>query len=97
MATTPNSKSDLEKELNLLRTEVADLHTQFRQFNSFRRNFSVAIVRGFASALGATVVFGLALASLIQIVRSIDYVPILNDILNSGAIEEIIKRFASQV
>ena len=65
--------------------------------NSLQRNLLVAVARGFASAIGATVVFGLVLAGLFQIVRSIDYVPILNNILNSQAIEEVIKRFTMQL
>lgn len=76
-----------------LEQEIKELSQHMKLQNSLRRNFVISIVRGFGSALGATVVFGLVIAFLFQIVRSIDYVPILNGILNSQAIEEVIKRF----
>lgn len=79
-----------EKELE---QQVEELTKQLRLQNSLQRNFFIAMLRGFAGAVGATVVFGIVLALIFQIIRSIDYVPILNNILNSGAIEEVIKRF----
>lgn len=91
------SQTEFSHEVTELQKEVAQLRKQFENFNSFPRNFAIAILRGFASAIGATLVFGLAIAFLIQIIRSIDYVPILNNILNSGAIEEIIQKFAQSV
>lgn len=75
---------------------ILQLTKQIRLQNSFRRNFALGIVRGFAGALGATVVFGVVLAIVFQIVRSIDYVPVLNNLLNSQAIEELILRFTGQ-
>jgi len=78
---------------NILEKKITELTKQIQMQNSFRRNFVIAVVRGLGSAIGATVVFGLGLAILFQIVRSIDYVPILNNILNSNAIEEVIHKF----
>ncbi|GIK84112.1 MAG: hypothetical protein BroJett025_07340 [Patescibacteria group bacterium] len=76
-----------------LENKIEQLTKQIQIQNSTRRNFYIAVVRGFGSALGATAVFGLVLAILFQIVRSIDYVPVLNNILSSQAIEEVIRRF----
>jgi hypothetical protein len=87
-------EKELQSTIVRLEKEVAILTEQFKNFNSIRRNFFIAVLRGFASALGATVVFGLAIALVIQIVRSIDYVPLLNGIMNSGAIEEVIQKFS---
>lgn len=75
-----------EERLPLL---VRELEKQ----NSIARNFLIGIVRGFGTAIGATVVFGLVLAGFFQAIKSIDYVPILNTILSSQAVEELIHRF----
>ncbi|MBP7842664.1 hypothetical protein KA017_01535 [Candidatus Woesebacteria bacterium] len=79
-----------------LEDKIQQLTKQVKLQNSYKRNFSIGIIRGFGSAIGATVVFGLVLAIFFQVVRSIDYVPILNTILNSQAIEELIRRFTGQ-
>ena len=79
-----------------LEDKIQELTKQIQLQNSYKRNFMMGIIRGFGAAVGATVVFGLALAILFQIVRTIDYVPVLNNILNSQAIEELIRRFTGQ-
>ena len=88
-----NNQTGLQQNINNLEIEIKQLTKQVKLQNSLRRNFAMAVIRGFATALGATVVFGFVLAGFIQIVRSIDYVPILNNILNSGAIEELVGKF----
>ena len=90
-------EQELQTTIERLEVEVSVLTKQFRSFNSIRRNFGIAVLRGFGSALGATVVFGLSIALVIQIIRSIDYVPILNGILNSGAIEEVVNKFSQSL
>lgn len=80
-----------------LEQKIEELTRQIKLQTSFKRNFLMAVLRGFATALGATVVFALALALVFQLVRSIDYVPILNNVLNSSAIEEVIHRFTQPV
>lgn len=76
-----------------LETKIAELTRQIKLQNSVRRNFLLSIVRGFGTALGATAVFGLVFALLFQVIRSIDYVPLLNNVLSSQAVEEVIRRF----
>lgn len=75
---------------------IQQLTKQIRLQNSYKRNFTMGIVKGFGGALGATVVFGLVLAIFSQVVQTIDYVPFINNILNSQAIEELILRFSGQ-
>lgn len=93
---TPNEQ-ELQTTIERLEVEVSALTQQFKSFNSARRNFSLSVLRGFGSALGATVVFGLALAVVAQLIQSVDYVPILNGILNSEAIEELVRKFSQPV
>lgn len=73
--------------------QIAKLTQQIEQQNSLQKNFLVGIFRGLGTALGATVVFGLVLAGVFHMIRSIDYVPLLNTILSSEAVEELIRRF----
>jgi hypothetical protein len=81
------------KSIAQLEESVSSLEKKVKKQISFRRNFILAMVRGFGSVVGATVVFGLILAAIIQIVRGIDYVPIINNMLNSQAIENVINKF----
>ncbi len=81
---------------NELEDKIQELTKQIKLQNSYKRNFSVVVVRGLGSAIGATFVFGLVLAGLFQVIKSVDYVPVLNNILNSQAIEELIRRFTQQ-
>ena len=90
-------EQELQATIERLEIEVSALTKQFKSFNSTGRNFSLSVLRGFGSALGATVVFGLALAVAAQLIQSVDYVPILNGILNSGAIEEVVKKFSQSL
>lgn len=78
---------------NSLEQKIQALTKQIEKQNSFKRNFFISIFRGLGGAIGATIIFGIGIAVIIQITRSIDYVPILNNILNSKAIESIINRF----
>ncbi len=84
---------DLQASIDKLEKSVSFLGEQVRRQNSYRRNASLSLVRGFSTAVGATVIFGVILASLLQIVRSIDYVPIVNNLMSSEAIESIINKF----
>jgi hypothetical protein len=80
-----------------LEQKIVELTKQIELQNSIKRSFLISILRGFATALGATVIFGIAIALVFQLVRSIDYVPLLNNILDSAAIEELIHRFTQPV
>ena len=83
----------LKQSITNLEKSISKLEKRVAKQTSFKRNFTMSLVRGFGGAIGATVIFGLALALIIQIVRSIDYVPIINNILSSQAIESVIDRF----
>ena len=89
----PETNDRLQKSILSLEKSISNLEKRVQKQTSFRRNFAMSLVRGFGGAIGATVIFGLALALVIQIVRSINYVPLINNILNSQAIESVINRF----
>lgn len=90
-----DSEKSLQQSVDDLESRVGELVAQVKVYNSTRRSLWMAVLRGFASAIGATVVFGIVLAIVFQVIRSLDYVPIINTILNSDAIEEIVKQFTS--
>ena len=85
--------SGLQNSIDELDKSVSFLGEQVRRQNSYKRNFALSLLRGFSTAVGATVIFGLILASVVQAVRSIDYVPIINNLLSSEAIESVINKF----
>lgn len=87
------TESSLQQSIDRLEATVARLDKQIQAQNSFIRNFGLSLARGLASAVGATIIFGLVIALTIQFLRSIDYVPIINNILDSQAIESVIDRF----
>ena len=87
------NNKDLQKSISSLEESILKLEKKVQRQTSFRRNFALSLVRGFGTAVGATVIFGLAIAFTIQAVRSIDYVPIMNNLLNSQAIENVINKF----
>ena len=88
-------KSELELEESVLKLEksISLLEKRVKKQVSFRRNFAMALVRGFAGAVGATIIFGLAIALTVRMVRSINYVPLVSNIINSEAIETVINKF----
>ncbi|NCO12095.1 MAG: hypothetical protein COZ34_00910 [Candidatus Pacebacteria bacterium CG_4_10_14_3_um_filter_34_15] len=87
------SISDLQTSINELEKSVSFLGEQIRKQNSYRRNVSLSVVRGFSTAVGATVIFGVILALLVKTISSIDYVPIINNLMSSEAIESFIAKF----
>ena len=87
------NNTNLQDSILKLEKSISSSEEYERKQTSFGRIFTLALVRGFGTAVGATVIFGLILASIIQIVRSIDYVPIINNLLSSQAIESVINKF----
>jgi hypothetical protein len=74
-----------------LQEQIEKLTRQIQMQNSFKRNFNLAIIKGFGGAIGATVVFGIVIAILIPILKTINYVPIINSILNSQTLREVFR------
>lgn len=79
-----------------LESKIEELTNQIRIQNSVQRTFAISILRGFGAAIGATIVFGLVLALLSQVIRSIDYIPVLNSVLTSQEVVDLIQNFLQQ-
>ena len=78
------------QDFKTLETEISKLTTQVARQNSLKRIFFISVLRGFATALGATLVFSLVIAWLVSFLQKIDYVPLITNILNSPAFETLV-------
>lgn len=84
---------DLDNSIASLERSVERLEKKVIQVTSYKRVFFISLLHGFGTAVGATFIFGIIIASLVQAAKTIDYVPIINNLLNSQAIEAIINNF----
>ncbi|MCB9813090.1 MAG: hypothetical protein H6772_01655 [Pseudomonadales bacterium] len=84
---------DLKQSIQRLEKSILLLEMEMRKQSSIKRNFALSLLKGFGTLLGATVISAIILAVTLQVVRSIDYVPIVNNMLDSQAIETLINKF----
>ena len=84
---------DPSSDVLYLEKAITRLNKNVQRQTSLTHNFALGLVRGLGTAVGATVVFGLVVAFVMQVIKSIDYVPIVNNIVNSQVIEELISKF----
>lgn len=82
---TPLKKpsSDLEKELKALDKQLHVLNERMRKANSLRNRFFMAVIQGFGVALGGTIVAYIIITILVETLRQINYIPIINMIFDS--------------
>jgi hypothetical protein len=73
-----------------LTTELAKLTKQMANANSYWKIFLRGIVAGIGTALGATIIAGLLVAFLASVVDSVDDIPILNNIVQSSNLKELL-------
>ncbi len=59
--------------------------------NSFKRNFALSIVQGMGSALGATLVAGIVIAIIYQLLVSLNALPFFQDLLPSSAADQFLQ------
>lgn len=84
-----NKKNLDQKQLS---TEIAHLTQQVRLHNSFVRRFLMGIVAGVGTAVGATIVASVLVYSLSRIIKTVDDIPILGNIIQSERINQIIQQ-----
>ncbi|MCB9801272.1 MAG: hypothetical protein H6773_03755 [Pseudomonadales bacterium] len=75
--------SDLEKELKALDKQLQVLNERMRKANSVRYRFFMAVIQGFGVALGGTIVAYIIITILVETLRQINYIPIINMIFDS--------------
>lgn len=78
-----------------LETQLEILNERLRKRTSPKHLFYFGLVQGMGYSLGATLVAGLVLFLLVQMIASIDYLPIINQFLSSDEVRETLKSFKS--
>ena len=73
----------MDKKIKELNQNIENLIVVIKRANSFRYVFLRGVLWGLGSAVGATVVAVIIVAILSSIIRSINDVPILNNIINN--------------
>lgn len=73
--------------------QLTILNERLRKQTSVRYIFMYSVVRGIGYALGATIIAGAVLAFLLQVISSIDYLPLINQFLSSEEAREILNSF----
>jgi len=64
-------------------THLKEIQRQLEKINSPWRRFTMGILQGLGTAIGATLVAGILIIILNQVVRSVNDIPILNKIIPS--------------
>jgi len=88
------NEENFGQSISNLEKSISSLEENIKKQTSLSRNFTISLVRGLGGAIGATVIFSIVFAFSIKVIQSIDYVPLLNNILSSKAIEDIVSNFA---
>lgn len=74
---------------NTLET-LNEINEKLEKRVSLLENFKVGIVRGLGTAIGATIVAGIALALLSRVIDQVEDVPIIDDFVERTNLEESI-------
>lgn len=67
------------------------LARQISKQNHLGQVFLRAVITGVGTAIGATVVAGIVLVWLAQIATTIDYIPLVRDVLNAQEIQDALR------
>lgn len=81
-----------DKELRALKKSVNALAKELRHQNSKKYQFGIGIIIGLGRALGATVVFALLIAALVQFVRTAENIPFLNTLTEKSGLHDFVEQ-----
>lgn len=89
----PNKQTDSTKDSSLitLYKEISRTNKLLARQNSFRRNFTLSVVQGMGSALGATLVAGILVALFYQLLVSVNEVPFFHNLIPSSAADQFLQ------
>jgi len=73
-----------------LNQEIKTLTKEIKLLNSFPRRLALGVVTGVGTAIGATIVASVVIAILAQAIQSINDVPILNKLIQSQEIQQVL-------
>jgi len=81
-----NVNANLEKQLEILNQRL------YRKTNP-KHIFLFGLIQGIGYTFGATIVAGLVLFFAVQMIASIDYLPVINQFLSSDGVREVLQSF----
>lgn len=76
-----------------LEEQLEILNRRLHKRTSPRYLFFYSLVQGIGQTLGATIVAGLVFFLVVQIVASIDYLPVINRFVSSEGVREVFRSF----
>lgn len=79
-----NTSANLEKQLEILNQRL------YRKTNP-KHIFLLGLIQGIGYTFGATIVAGLVLFLAVQMIASIDYLPVINQFLSSEGVREVLQ------
>lgn len=70
-----------QQEKTGLEAKLIELDKKLDEYVSFKKSFTVGVVRGLGSAIGATIVFAVLIVVLDRLLRDIGSIPVLDPII----------------
>lgn len=70
---------------------LSELNQRLEKQNSKWENFKLGLIRGAATAIGATLIAAIALTLLMRVINTVDDVPIIRDIIQETSVKETIE------
>lgn len=93
-----NKISDNEvtaKDLSKISKNLEEVNQRLRKLSSIRYRFLTAVVQGFGVALGGTIVAYIVITILIETLRQVNYIPIINMIFDSEYFSIFVNRLTN--
>lgn len=87
------SNQEMTKKIENLEAQLALLNQNLYKQTALKFIIFHSIIRGICYALGATIIAGAVLGFGFRIVSTIDYVPILNQMLSSEEVRDLLRSF----
>ncbi|NCS97818.1 MAG: hypothetical protein GW762_04490 [Candidatus Pacebacteria bacterium] len=83
------------KEFHALVQNIEELNSRLEKSLSIRYRFSVAILQGFGVALGGTIVAYIVITILVEALRQVNYIPMINMLFDSEYFRIFIDRLTN--
>lgn len=74
---------------------IKEMNDRLRKLNSLRHRFAVGVLQGFGVALGGTIVAYIIISILIETLRQVNYIPVINMIFDSEYFRIFVSRLTN--
>ncbi len=86
-------KAHLETQLETLQGSLNLINARLKKRTSFIYLFLYGVVQGIGTVIGATIVAGLLIAILARIIGTLNYIPVLDQLINQEQVQESFRQF----